>query len=302
MLRRARARHPVSGCGAGDLAWVGRLAGNGRGPSPRSPNPDNRGRGRPRRPISCRRGCAMRNSPTAVLSSGSAHATASDLFGAGHVGRALALALAPLSFAVTWIDPRAGAFPSVPANVTCRAGNEPVRLLEQAPDAPSSPHDPQPCPRSRRRGGGAEGAALSLCRPDRDANQARPLRETLRQLGLPPRDIGRLICPIGLTEIHDKSPAAIAASITAQLLIRREAVCATIATVPARLPRQELRTLDPDPAPDSPACAHAAARGGRHHQALRRLRRQRRSTSISGRPRSMRCSARTAPASRRWSR
>jgi xanthine dehydrogenase accessory factor len=31
------------------------------------------------------------------------------LFGAGHVGRALALALAPLPFAVRWIDPRRGA-------------------------------------------------------------------------------------------------------------------------------------------------------------------------------------------------
>ena len=38
------------------------------------------------------------------------------LFGAGHVGRSLALALAPLPFAVTWIDPRPNAFPShVPA-------------------------------------------------------------------------------------------------------------------------------------------------------------------------------------------
>ena len=32
------------------------------------------------------------------------------LFGAGHVGRGLALALAPLPFAVVWIDPRPGAF------------------------------------------------------------------------------------------------------------------------------------------------------------------------------------------------
>ncbi len=61
--------------------------------------------------------------------------TALYLFGAGHVGQHLVLALAALPFAVTWIDPRGGAFPShVPANVTCRAGNEPVRLLEQAPD------------------------------------------------------------------------------------------------------------------------------------------------------------------------
>ena len=41
------------------------------------------------------------------------------LFGAGHVGRALVLALAPLPFRVTWIDPRPTPFPPhVPANVT----------------------------------------------------------------------------------------------------------------------------------------------------------------------------------------
>jgi xanthine dehydrogenase accessory factor len=58
---------------------------------------------------------------------------------------------------------------------------------------------------------------------------------TLRQIGLTSEDIGRLICPIGLTEIQDKAPASIAASIAAQLLIRREAASATIATVPGRV-------------------------------------------------------------------
>ncbi len=49
-----------------------------------------------------------------------ASATPLYLFGAGHVGRSLALALAPLPFAVTWIDPRPGAFPPhVPSNATC---------------------------------------------------------------------------------------------------------------------------------------------------------------------------------------
>ena len=44
------------------------------------------------------------------------------LFGAGHVGRALMLALAPLPFDVTWIDGRADAFPAaLPASVRARA-------------------------------------------------------------------------------------------------------------------------------------------------------------------------------------
>ena len=58
---------------------------------------------------------------------------------------------------------------------------------------------------------------------------------TLRQIGFAIEDIDRLICPIGLTEIHDKAPAAIATSIAAQLLIRREAASASVATVPGRV-------------------------------------------------------------------
>ena len=56
-------------------------------------------------------------------------ATPFYLFGAGHVGRALSLALAPLPFAVTWIDARPGAFVDVPANVTCIAEVKRARLV-----------------------------------------------------------------------------------------------------------------------------------------------------------------------------
>ena len=58
------------------------------------------------------------------------------LFGAGHVGRALALALAPLPFAVRWIDPRRDAFPThAPANVTLIHAPEPAAELVSAPDS-----------------------------------------------------------------------------------------------------------------------------------------------------------------------
>jgi xanthine dehydrogenase accessory factor len=57
------------------------------------------------------------------------------LFGAGHVGRALALALAPLPFAVRWVDPRRDAFPAhAPANVTLIHAPEPAAELASAPD------------------------------------------------------------------------------------------------------------------------------------------------------------------------
>jgi xanthine dehydrogenase accessory factor len=164
-------------------------------------------------------------------------ATALYLFGAGHVGQHLVLALAPLPFAVTWIDPRAGAFPShVPANVTCRAGNEPVGLLDQASDGSFVAI----MTHSHALDLDVAAAALKARRfpyvglIGSDTKRAR-FASTLRQLGLAGEDIDRLICPIGLTEIHDKAPAAIAASIAAQLLIRREAANAIIATVPGRV-------------------------------------------------------------------
>ena len=48
-------------------------------------------------------------------------------------------------------------------------------------------------------------------------------------------DIDRLVCPIGLTEIRDKAPAAIAASVAAQLLIRREAAAPAMTAAPERV-------------------------------------------------------------------
>jgi xanthine dehydrogenase accessory factor len=157
-----------------------------------------------------------------------ADATPLCLFGAGHVGQSLVLALAPLPFVVTWIDPRPPSFPShVPGNVTCRAGAEPVRLLDKAPDGAfiaimTHSHaldlDVAAAALLARRFPyvGLIGSATKRAR----------FTGALRQIGLGDHDIGRLICPIGLTEIRDKAPASIAAAVAAQLLIRRDAIAA----------------------------------------------------------------------------
>jgi xanthine dehydrogenase accessory factor len=150
------------------------------------------------------------------------------LFGAGHVGRHVALALASLPFAVTWIDPRPDAFPShVPGNATCRTGVAPASMLDAAPD-------------------GAFVAVMSHSHAlDLDVTAAALLARrfpyvgligsatkrarfvtALRAIGLEDSDIARLVCPIGIPEIHDKTPAAIAVAVAAQLLIRRTAVAA----------------------------------------------------------------------------
>src|SRR5260370_5409781 len=157
------------------------------------------------------------------------NATPLYLFGAGHVGQSLVLALAPLPFAVTCIDPRPASFPShVPRDVICRTGTDPVLLLETAPGGAfvaimTHSHALDL----------AVAAAALLARPvayvgaiGSAAKRAR-FAGVLRQIGLADDEIARLICPIGLTEIHDKAPAAIAAAVAAQLLIRRAAIAAS---------------------------------------------------------------------------
>jgi xanthine dehydrogenase accessory factor len=225
--------------GGGDLGWVGRLATAERaGSFTTLAEPGHPTARTPASPDLIPPGVRYAQlADGRIVERFGVDATALYLFGAGHVGQHLVLALAPLPFAVTWIDPRAGAFPShVPANVTCRAGNEPVRLLDQAPDdafVAIMTH-------SHALDLDVAAAALKARRfpyvglIGSGTKRARFV-STLRQIALATEDIGRLICPIGLTEIQDKAPAAIAASVAAQLLIRREAVNATTATVPGRV-------------------------------------------------------------------
>ena len=149
-----------------------------------------------------------------------------NLFGAGHVGRALAVALGPLPFAVAWIDPRPGAFPATwPDNVTTVPGIDPVQALGKAP-------------------GGAFVAVMTHSHAldldlviaalkagrfpyvgliGSDTKRAR-FTSAMRKIGMADDLVDSLVCPIGLTVIKDKAPAAIAASVVAQVLIRREAL------------------------------------------------------------------------------
>jgi xanthine dehydrogenase accessory factor len=154
--------------------------------------------------------------------------TAFYLFGAGHVGRALAAALGPLPFAVTWIDGRPGAFPAIwPANVTTVSAGDPVALLGKAPSGAfvavmTHSHaldlDLVIAALNARRFPyvGLIGSATKRAR----------FTSAMRKIGMADELVDSLVCPIGLTEITDKAPAAIAAAVVAQLLIKRDAMAA----------------------------------------------------------------------------
>jgi xanthine dehydrogenase accessory factor len=159
------------------------------------------------------------------------------LFGAGHVGRALAVALAPLPFLVTWTDTRPRAIPETyPSNVTAITQGEPVELLARAPVGAfvavmthSHALDLDLVIAALQTGRfpyvGLIGSTTKRAR----------FTSAMQKIGIAADVVDTLVCPIGLTTIKDKAPAAIAASVAAQVLMEREAVLSA-ATINERKP------------------------------------------------------------------
>jgi xanthine dehydrogenase accessory factor len=151
-------------------------------------------------------------------------ASAVYLFGAGHVGRALALALAPLPFAVRWIDSRREAFPArAPANVAMFHVHEPASVLAGAPDGAlivvmTHSHaldlDIVAAALKAERFGYV-GLIGSMTKRARFLSQ-------MRDAGVTEAMLMRLTCPIGVPGIVGKDPAVVAASTAAQLLMASE--------------------------------------------------------------------------------
>jgi len=145
------------------------------------------------------------------------------LFGAGHVGRALALALAPLPFTVRWIDPRPDEFPKLaPANVTMVAAADPPAELKAAPDGAlvlaithSHPLDLAVVAEALRQDRFAYVGMIGSA-----TKRARFLSQ-LRAAGIEEGRVARLVCPIGVAGIVGKEPAVIALAVAAQLLMAR---------------------------------------------------------------------------------
>jgi xanthine dehydrogenase accessory factor len=148
------------------------------------------------------------------------------LFGAGHVGRALVLALAPLPFDVHWIDPRPGAFPrAVPQNVTARAIEEPVNALAEVPEKSfvfvmthSHALDLAIVDAALRSPLAAHVGLIGSV-----TKRAR-FEKRLAEAGVASDRIEGLICPIGIRGIKSKEPAMIAAATAAQLLVLDDAL------------------------------------------------------------------------------
>ena len=147
------------------------------------------------------------------------------IFGAGHVGKAVVQALAPLPFDIHLIDSREAFLVGVEGeNVQVCQSDKPEAEVE---DIPAGAHvlilthnhalDFDICRAALVRGDlGFVGMIGS------QTKRARFIRR-LSDRGVSPAEIGRLTTPIGIQGISGKQPAVIAASVAAQVLSVREA-------------------------------------------------------------------------------
>ncbi|MTH97140.1 xanthine dehydrogenase accessory protein XdhC [Roseibium sp. RKSG952] len=147
------------------------------------------------------------------------------LFGAGHVGKAVVLALAPLPFSVSWIDSRADVFPAaVPPNTRKIASDRPAEELMNAPDGAfivvmthSHALDEEIISTALK------SQRFGYCGVIGSATKRARFRKRLKTRGLSDPVLEAMVCPIGVSDIKSKHPAAIAAGIAVDLLHRNEA-------------------------------------------------------------------------------
>lgn len=173
------------------------------------------------------------------------------LFGAGHVGHAVITALTPLietsltasalPLDIVWVDSRPDCFDrALPATVTAMQVGDPVAVVADMPPGSFA------LVMTHSHALDYDVTAAALRRVDlayvgligSATKRARFVRR-FRDEGIAPDEIDALVCPIGLTTIRSKHPAAIAAGVAAELLVRAEEISA-ISAMPQ--PRVEVLT------------------------------------------------------------
>jgi xanthine dehydrogenase accessory protein XdhC len=143
------------------------------------------------------------------------------LFGAGHVGKALARAMAPLPLRLCWVDSRPDAFPDPPPDdVEIVAAEHPVEQVHAAPAGAcfvvmthSHPLDYELTEVVLRRYDFAYAGLIG------STTKRRRFERWFLARGGDATQLPRLSCPIGVGPVADKRPAVIAALIAAELLL-----------------------------------------------------------------------------------
>lgn len=148
------------------------------------------------------------------------------LFGAGHVGKALAGVLGSLRCELTWLDSRRELFPKeVAANVRTEIVQRPELRVDECPPGTfylvmthSHPLDLAIVERILARDD------LAYCGVIGSKSKRRNFEKQLRAKGVTDTVLNRLICPIGVAGISGKQPAEIAIAVAAEILQMRESV------------------------------------------------------------------------------
>ena len=146
------------------------------------------------------------------------------LFGGGHVGRALVRALAPLPFAITWIDSRDEAFPDPLPEGVAAEHSDPVQAAVPALASGSLvlvmsfSHAEDldivaACLQRRRASGDLPFVGLIGSK-----TKWATFRHRLEDRGFGADEIAQITCPIGVPGITGKEPEVIAVAVAAQLL------------------------------------------------------------------------------------
>lgn len=148
------------------------------------------------------------------------------VFGAGHVGRALVQVLAPLPFAVHWIDSRDDAFPSA-SPAACERVDVPADAVRDLPAGShvlvmSHSHVEDfdivaACLKRQQMQGDV--ASIGLIG---SASKWASFRQRLLARGVGAEQLAQVRCPIGLPGITGKQPGVIAVAVAAQLLQQRD--------------------------------------------------------------------------------
>jgi len=146
-----------------------------------------------------------------------------QLYGAGHVGRAMVQILGGLDCRVRWIDNREGMFPdSIPENVSCITSTAVGAEVDDASENAwhlvlTHDHglDLEICDAVLSRG------SFSYCGLIGSRSKSTRFRKRLAEKGFSAEELQRLVCPIGMPGLSGKRPMEIALSVVADLQQRR---------------------------------------------------------------------------------
>ncbi|MEC8310288.1 MAG: xanthine dehydrogenase accessory protein XdhC [Pseudomonadota bacterium] len=143
------------------------------------------------------------------------------LYGAGHIGRALAPHLTALQLDLHWVDVEAARFPAdIPAGVRQVIASDPTVIAAHAPEdaihlviTHNHTLDEAICHRVLSGSGFARIGLIG------SATKAARFRSRLSKAGIGEAALDRLVCPVGLPDITGKHPARVALSIAAGVAI-----------------------------------------------------------------------------------